>query len=92
MTLLNMYCSLCGKKRLHKEDAVPDSHSATVWHCLWCGHERYPDGGNSMVLAGNPRQDSGGNNGIEIKLGDKADTEDIKVNLTKSKLGGEKHE
>ena len=36
-------CKTCGYSTIHAEDAVPDSKSATVWHCLICGTERRPD-------------------------------------------------
>jgi RNase P subunit RPR2 len=35
-------CPMCGKLTLHEESTVADSESATVWHCLICGHERRP--------------------------------------------------
>ncbi len=52
MTILNMHCDKCNKNTLHIEDTVMDAESATVWHCLVCGNERRPGGGNSFVLAG----------------------------------------
>jgi len=34
---------MCGIATLHQETPVPDIESATVWHCLICGHERRPN-------------------------------------------------
>ncbi len=55
-TILNMYCAQCDKNTPHKEDIVVEPYSSTVWHCLVCGYERPPHGGNAPVLAGSPRQ------------------------------------
>jgi len=44
-------CAKCGTITPHKEDAVPDSDAAAVWHCLYCGEEKRPKGGNAPVPA-----------------------------------------
>ena len=44
-------CSQCHADTPHVEDAVPDKESATVWHCLYCGNEYRPKGGNAPVPA-----------------------------------------
>ena len=44
-------CDVCGFGTPHTEDPVPDKESATVFHCLYCGNEKRPKGGNAMVLA-----------------------------------------
>jgi len=36
-------CKKCQVITPHAEDTVPDSESATVWHCLYCGTERRPE-------------------------------------------------
>jgi len=46
-----LYCENCQRRTPHAEDTVVDRESATVWHCLFCGHEQRPDGGNAKVLA-----------------------------------------
>jgi len=49
-TVEMLYCKgLCKKNTPHKEDFVPDMGSATVWHCLVCGQEKRPRGGNAPV-------------------------------------------
>jgi hypothetical protein len=53
--VLYYFCEDCQVKTPHAEDAVPDRESATVWHCLYCGKEHRPPGGNSKVLAQPPR-------------------------------------
>jgi RNase P subunit RPR2 len=47
----NFHCEKCNKVTPHIEDVVFDKESATVWHCLLCGHEKRPKGGNAFVLA-----------------------------------------
>jgi RNase P subunit RPR2 len=47
-----MFCHKCNKNTPHVEDTVVDPESATVWHCLICGDEQRPPGGNAYVLAG----------------------------------------
>lgn len=42
-------CEQCKCVTPHKEDTVPDRSSATVWHCLICGEEKPPKGGNAFV-------------------------------------------
>jgi ribosomal protein S27E len=49
--ILLLYCPNCNCSTPHAEDAVPDSESATVWHCLICGEEYRPSGGNAPVPA-----------------------------------------
>ena len=51
MKTISMFCEQCGEKTLHVEDSVPDSESATVWHCLVCGREQRPklDGGDAVA-------------------------------------------
>ena len=51
MAVLNMYCEQCKTNTPHVESKVADLESATVWHCLYCGNERRPKGGNAPVLA-----------------------------------------
>lgn len=49
--IFNSYCSICKCNTLHVEDTVPDSDSATKWHCMICGNEKDHGGGNAPVLA-----------------------------------------
>lgn len=49
--VLVFYCEKCNLKTPHIEDTVLDGKSATVWHCLYCGEEYRPQGGNAKVLA-----------------------------------------
>lgn len=42
MKIWNTECKTCQIVTPHAEDTVPDSESATVWHCLICGTERRP--------------------------------------------------
>lgn len=51
MKTATLYCANCKKKTPHAEDTVVDRESATVWHCLFCGHDQRPDGGNAKVSA-----------------------------------------
>ncbi|MBN1188261.1 MAG: hypothetical protein JXA46_00770 [Dehalococcoidales bacterium] len=51
MGVENFYCEKCGKVTPHIEDIVFDKESATVWHCLICGNEKRPKGGNAFVPA-----------------------------------------
>jgi hypothetical protein len=57
-------CPVCGCSTLHEESAVTDLESATVWHCLDCGHERRPSepGGNTnpVELKPGPPDTNGG--------------------------------
>jgi hypothetical protein len=57
-------CQICGYSTLHEESAVPDSESATIWHCLICGHERRPNEPGSpndpAKLKPKPLDNSGG--------------------------------
>jgi RNase P subunit RPR2 len=46
-----LFCERCQARTPHAEDIVADRESATVWHCLYCGEEQRPDGGNAKVLA-----------------------------------------
>ncbi len=43
MKIFNFFCEVCNMKTPHVEDIVFDLESATVWHCIYCGHERRPD-------------------------------------------------
>jgi RNase P subunit RPR2 len=47
----NFHCEKCNKVTPHTEDVVFDKESATVWHCLICGEEKRPKGGNAFVPA-----------------------------------------
>ena len=47
--IMEFICENCKIKTPHKEDLVYDEESATVWHCLYCGTEFRPRGGNAMV-------------------------------------------
>ncbi len=38
-----MRCKTCLDVTPHAEEAVADSESATVWHCMFCGTERRPE-------------------------------------------------
>ena len=38
-----VWCEQCQAHKMFAEDAVADSESATVWHCLTCGYEIRPD-------------------------------------------------
>lgn len=52
MQIQMLVCSKCDKVTIHAEDPVPDMASATVWHCLNCGHERPPrEPGSPNALA-----------------------------------------
>jgi ribosomal protein S27E len=51
MGVENFHCDKCNKVTPHVEDIVFDKESATVWHCLICGNEKRPKGGNAFVLA-----------------------------------------
>ena len=51
MKIETKFCKACNKNTPHVEDIVFDKESATVWHCVICGTEQRPDGGNAMVLA-----------------------------------------
>lgn len=50
-TVETFYCDNCKMLTPHKEDIVFDGQSATVWHCIICGHEKRPKGGNAPVPA-----------------------------------------
>ena len=43
MKIHNFFCNKCQEVTPHAEDTVPDSESATVWHCIFCGEEQRPD-------------------------------------------------
>jgi hypothetical protein len=47
----NFHCDKCKRVTPHIEDVVFDKESATVWHCLICGNEKRPKGGNALVPA-----------------------------------------
>lgn len=47
--VMEFECETCKCKTPHTEDIVYDRESATVWHCLYCGTEFRPRGGNAMV-------------------------------------------
>ena len=49
--IMEFYCETCKCKTPHIEDTVIDRESSTVWHCLYCGTEFHPRGGNAMVPA-----------------------------------------
>jgi len=60
MKIQTMPCKECKLPTPHAEEF--NATYLPVWHCLYCGSEQRPPGGNSFVLAHGPR-DSGDNSG-----------------------------